>query len=289
MLLQQITILLANITQIIAQGYNQLDIGVSTDQGNSFSRITGNSASFAQITSLPASTTFRMGGHLLKFVLNGGSEVSVSFDPALDNWTPTQVVGGSVLITYNDATDLGFTSGQLAYGTDAFITLSGGQKIYTYIDNSGIQNGLYKYQLSHNGANPVSPFSAFITPSPVSPFSSSLVVCTATFIGIDGSPVPTSAIFSLATPAPFYVPPAGSVPGYGITNNKPLLVQSDDQGFLQVLLYKGLTLRVGIEGTSLVREFIVPNTDFDLISALGTASDPFLIQAPDALLTRRSV
>jgi hypothetical protein len=63
-------------------------------------------------------------------------------------------------------------------------------------------------------------------------------------------------------------------------------------GFLAIPLTVGQTVRVAIDGTAVVREFVVPgppNSLFDLLQAIATANDPFTVQVPPPFLTRRSL
>lgn len=309
-MLVQVTIPVANVSALITAGYTRIEVWQSKDEGNSYEEVTASSAQAAVLTSTPASTTFRMGGKLLKLKVNGGSEQSISFSTTLDYWTPAQVatrinevvaglatvVSGSVVltspttgrtssleITYNDAHDLGFVAGQKTFGKAARVTLVGGTLIYTFTDPAGESDDRYKWRFSANGVNPISEFSerVFGSTPPIDPALVS--IATATFLSLGGVPIKTSIIIATEL-APTLIS------GYVVGVDQPLVVESDAQGFLQVPLMRGATIRVAIEGTTLIREITVPDVaSFDLLTALAAAPDPYTVQTPLPFLIRRSV
>jgi len=62
-------------------------------------------------------------------------------------------------------------------------------------------------------------------------------------------------------------------------------VLTDNAGFLEANLVRGVTYRVAIEGTSFMREFVAPVdplvTTFDIFTITGTTPDPFdIVQIP---------
>ena len=69
----------------------------------------------------------------------------------------------------------------------------------------------------------------------------------------------------------------GSLPGVD-----RLVMSTDEKGNAEINLLRGQTFRVFFEGTSYQREFVVPDvSQFDLLTVLSTAADPFSIyQAP---------
>ena len=68
-------------------------------------------------------------------------------------------------------------------------------------------------------------------------------------------------------------------------------IETDSVGKAEILLVRGMKVKVVFEGTSVIREFIVPDTDeFFLIPAISTASDPFDIsELPFNLAIRRTL
>lgn len=307
----QLSILVGNAGDLLGLGYTCIEVYQSIDQGNSFQEVTAPTVQPAVLDSLPASTLFQMGGRLLKFKIDGGAEQSVDFSDIVPAWTPTQVVNrinevvpslasvvGSVVrltspstgrtssieITYNDASDLGWTLGQVVYGLSARLFLSGSILIYSFPDQAGSGDDRYKWRFSANGANPISDFSAEVS-GQLAPIisASNLSIGMAKFYDQSGQPVKTRILVGIDSNPQ-------SLAGVFVSKGSSLIVDSGDDGFLQVTLMRGAKVRVAIEGTSYIREFIVPNTaTFDLLTVMSTAVDPFTVQATIAQLIRRSI
>lgn len=305
----QISILVGNASDLIALGYTTIEIWQSLDDGDTYNELTASAVAAAYVTSAAAQTTFRMGGHELRFAVDGGSEVIITFDPLIQYWTPLQVANrineispgiasststqvfltstttgraSSIEITYSDADDLGFIVGT-TYGLDARIPLSTSFS-YLYSDVSGISTARYKWRFSHNGVNPISDFSDYVLGASVPSISSSyLALCTAKFIGLDGLPRKTTIVIGMESNP-------SVLSGYTIVNSSPLVVTSDDLGYLQFTVVRNMVIRVAVEGTSFVREITVPDAaSFDLITAMANAPDPFTVQSPAPFLIRRTV
>jgi len=308
----QLTILVGNAADLVGLGYTRIEVWQSKDQGNSYQEITAPSAVSAFLDSKDAQTTFQMGGRLLKFVIDGGSEVSVDFSNILEQWTPTQVAnrinevapgvasvqGGtkvrltspttdrvsSVEVTYNDAADLGWVGGQTAYGLSARLTLNGSIKIYSFPDVAGSPSDRYKWRFSANGSNPISEFSAPVS-GQVAPVinNSNLSVGSAQFYDAFGNPMKAQILVGIDSSPQ-------AIAGGSVMQGSSMKVSADDTGFMQLSLVRGLKVRVGILGTSFVREFIVPDAPtFDLLAVMATAPDPYTVQTVPPLLIRRSV
>lgn len=307
----QLSILVSNNDSLMGLGYSRVEVWQSLDDGDTYQELTASSSQAATLTSSAATTTFQMGGRLLKFIISGGSERSVTFDPGLINWTPGQVANrineivpslatvdneavvltapttgraSSIEITYNDADSFGLDTGTKSYGLDSRPALAPGTLLYTYFDVAGLSTARYKWRFSANGSSPFSEYSAYVLGSAVPLISSgSLSVCSATFIGLDGHPRKTKLVIGLdQNPS--------SVSGMILTSGQPLVVESDALGFIQFTLVRGATVRVAIEGTYFVREFIVPNAaTFDLITVMAAAPDVFTVQTVPPFLIRRTV
>lgn len=305
----QLSILVGNNDALVSQGFTRVEVWASADDGASYAELTSSVASKASLASSPASTQFRLGGHLLKFKVDGGVEKVVSFDSLISFWTPTQamnrinevapgiatVVSNAVVltstltgrlsaieITYNDSEDLGFVVGTVVHGTDARLVMVTSTLLYQYTDIQGLSSYKYKWRFSVNGSPPISEFSRSVNGSdPPLIGSGNLSVMTAKFVDIEGRPKKTSII----------VAPDGASPqvlaGYAVGGTEQKVYESDAQGFLAVVLVRGTILRVAIEGTPLVRVITVPNTTtFDLLSILASTTDAFSIQQAPPLLTR---
>jgi hypothetical protein len=58
-------------------------------------------------------------------------------------------------------------------------------------------------------------------------------------------------------------------------------ITTDEEGYAEVYLANGARVRAFFEGSGYAREFVVPDQDFDLLSVLSTAPDPFsIVQSP---------
>lgn len=313
-MIEQVPIQVANAAALIGLGYTRIEVWGSEDEGLTFQELTSPVARGAILTSSPANTLFNMGGRQLELSIGGGPTQTFTFSSMLTYWTPTQVanqinlsltgatatvVGNTVVITstatgriasinviYNDASDLGFIAGQVVSGTDARLVLVGSTYLYIYSDVGGDADTLYKWRFSANGVNPISDFSdppVNGSPPPLGP----IAWATATFIDATGQPARRTVIVASAA-APTEV---GSPP-LVVGSETPNLFTADVNGFLAIPLVVGQTVRVAIDGTALVREFVVPgpaNSLFDLLQALATATDPFTVQVPPPFLTRRSL
>jgi len=306
----QFSITAANVDALIALGYTRIEVWSSIDQGNSYQEITGSAAAPAIVSSASAATYFRMGGKLLKLSVNGGPDQSILFSDLILYWTPTQVanrinevipglasVSGSqviltspttgrastILVVLNEAQDLGMPTGTFLTGLNARPTLVSGTLIYTISDVAGHSDDRYKWRFSANGVNPVSEFSERIFGSTPALAGTAVSICTAQFVGLDGRPQKRRVVVvSDMSPA--------SIGGNVVGNELPITVDSDDLGFLQFTLVRGARVRVAIEGTAFVREFVVPNSaTFDLLTVMAAAPDPFSIQTTLPFLIRRSI
>lgn len=307
----QLSILVGNVSDLLGLGYTRIEVHQSTDQGNSYQEITSSAAQSALLESLEANTTFQMGGRLLKLKVDGGTEQSISFSGLIEHWTVLQVVNrinevvaslasvsdtkvlltsptsgrtSSIEITYNDAYSLGWTTGQKVFGKSSRITLVSGTFIYNFPDQAGTSDDRYKWRFSANGSNPISEFSNVVSGQTAPSIdASNLSVGTARFYDAGGRPKRTRILVAIDS-----VPQ--SLVSVFVTADQPLTIDSDGDGFLQVTLIRGSRVRVAIEGTAYVREFIVPNVSaFDLLTVMSTSTDPFTIQTTPPLLTRRTI
>lgn len=306
----QLTILVGNVDDLIGLGYSRIEIHQSIDEGNSYQEVTAAAAQAAVLDSLPAQTTFQMGGKLLKLKVDGGTEQSISFSSLIPFWTATQVANrinevigalasvvttttvrltsptlgraSSIEVTYCDAEDL-FSVG-IVYGRAERPTLVSGTLLYTFPDVAGKGTDRYKWRFSANGSNPFSDFSAVVSGSkqPTIP-AGSLSVATAQFYDQGGQPIKTRILVGMDSTPQVHG-------GAFVSRGSSMVVDSDDAGFLQVTLVRGIRCRVAIEGSSYIREFVVPNTpSFDLLTVMATANDPFTVQQVPPSLIRRSI
>lgn len=304
----QLSIPVSNVVSLLGQGFTRIEVWKLNQLTSQYEEITNSAASGASLESNTAQTTFRMGGKTLSLKVNNAS-YTVTFSTLVDNWSPEQVANrinevvniatvssgkvvlttastgrsSSLEITYCDSISLGFMAGQKAYGKDARITLSGGTVLYQYSDSAGSPGDSYKWRYSANGLSPISNFSAPVEGIPPVVAGINVSIATANFVGLDGRAKKMKVIIASDRP------PVG-LGGFAVGDERPQVYESDDLGFFQATLVKGMVVRVAIEGTAYVREITVPNTDtFDLLAALATAPDPFTVQVTPPFLTRRNI
>ena len=118
-------------------------------------------------------------------------------------------------------------------------------------------------------------------PTSVDPALMSTATCR--FIRPDGVPyqqkVLISALDVVASTGTFLVTP-------GMT----MAYESDSSGLLEFSLLRNLRVRVALEGTTFIREFVVPDAaTFDLLTVMAAAPDMFTVQTPAPLMIRRNI
>lgn len=306
----RLVIPVARPAELITDGYTTIEVWRSNDEGNSFQELTAHAAQPAVLSTSEASTLFDMGASpVLTLKVNGGAEVSITFDGLVHRyWTPQQVtdainvavpslaqvsglkvllssptsgLASSLEVTYGVAA-LGLESGTKSQGLAVRIPLTSSQA-YVFLDPLGLSGiSRYSWRYSNDGANPLSELTP-LDPS-TTPMSGVLIsYATAQFVSFDGSPVQRKVIVGLEGKLP------QSLGGHTVSAQSQTY-ESDATGFLLIPLMQGATLRVAIEGTPLVRSITVPTTPtFDLLQALGGAADPFEVQTTPSLATRRSL
>jgi hypothetical protein len=166
-----------------------------------------------------------------------------------------------------------------------------GQLRFTFspLQTAALQAGAYLFdiQVTKPGGVVDTPFDGFVIVSEditqeLPPLSDiSLSKATARFVGPDGVPVRQRVIVGM--------PLVAKSGNYGVVGGTSRVYEADVTGSLEIPLVRGTTVRVALEGTSFVREFVVPDSDFDLLSVMASAPDPFTVQAQAPFLTRRSL
>lgn len=289
-------------------GYSTIEVYESHDEGASYDEITAPSFLPAFVSSA-VGNTYGVGGLSLTFKANGGSPITVDFSSVIPRWTPQQVadrvnqvspgvasvVDGAVVLSsvlvgrsssievISSPGDMNFPSGRMV-GKDVRLQLFEDAQLYTYYDVAGGTNSRYKWRFSNNGASPFSNFSTYVYGSGQAAVDTSRVsLATARFVSMDGRPMRQNVLI-----APVGTPIVAD--GVTIGTDRTSVYTSDADGQLQIPLVKGLRVRVGIEGTPFVREFVVPDQpSFDLLQVMSAAPDVFTVQTVPPLLTRRSL
>jgi hypothetical protein len=175
------------------------------------------------------------------------------------------------------ATEFGWAANTKDIGEEAHIQLVAGQTIYSFTDNDGEASYYYVAQFLNTSNN--------LTSADSSPFqgdagtlvnASNLAVATVDLIDGRGTALQDQEITFYGVNEVF------DVETYQIVlTRKPITIITDTSGHAEVPLVKGSRWKVVFEGTSFVREFVVPTTSpFNLLTILAAAPDPFTIAEP---------
>lgn len=181
-----------------------------------------------------------------------------------------QVVGGAA------ATPLGFTAGQNDFGEDEYVSLVPGQNSYPYTDNAGVAGNFYRTRFYNTVTGITSAYSPVFTGAPgtqVQP--GNLVRCTLDIVDAAGNARGGQQVAFYPVGAPVKVD--GFDVGIGAP---PLVIETDNSGHAETDLVVGQKLRAVFVGSTLVRDFTVPTSDFDLLTVLSSSPDIFDVQQP---------
>jgi hypothetical protein len=305
----QISILAANVAQLLTTGYTRIEVWQSTDCGNTFQEITSGGAASASVSSLPALTTFLMGGSTLVVAVDGGAPQTIAFGSVLTYWTPAQVatcinnvvtglasvVGTQVVLTSpttgrtSQVQVVSCSAPQLfsapvnAYGTLSRPTLTTGVFSYIVVDVAGDPSYRYKWRFSANGSSPISSYAPTVYGTNVSALNSSLSYYYGSLCDVSGQPLRSKIVVTVIN-----LPQ--NIGGFLISGNCPLIFEPDEFGFVQMALVQGAIVKIAIDGTDFVRQVTVPSTaTFDLLTIMNSAPDTYTVQTTPPLLERRSL
>jgi hypothetical protein len=187
--------------------------------------------------------------------------------------SPLAGTGSSLLISGTAVPFFGFPTKKVN-GRDARISLQVSVLDYTYIDLDGEPTYWYKTRFFSSINNS---FSAFSTPQRGQPVltvpSAQLVKASITLADAAGRPVVDRRIIFVPV-MPLIVPTTtiGVLPG-----TDRIIAITDLNGHAEIPLVIGMTMKVFIEGAAFQREFVVPNTDFDVLAVATAQPDPLNI------------
>lgn len=196
--------------------------------------------------------------------------------------SPTTGTASSLLLSGNATGVLGLSTTKVN-GKGPRINLTNPTTDYEFRDYDGLDTDWYKTRFFSSVTGSVSSFSLPTLGNPLTVLpNGALMRCLAYLSNGAGQPivgrriifVPVTAVLVDVGGGVTY----GSLPGFD-----RMTVVSDEKGYVEILLARGQTFRVFIEGTTVQREFVVPSsgTDFNLLTVLSTAPDPFsIVQAP---------
>lgn len=199
--------------------------------------------------------------------------------------TITGTGSGADIVSGTSLTDFGWTAGDNDTGEDAHILLQDGQSLYDYLDRNGDGDFYYIAQY-YNTINLL----ASTDSDPFKGFPGTIVgeehLSLAKVDLVDGSGVAVAnqditfwSVYEVIEADTFVV---------GIQRRPIGTITTDATGHADIKLVRGLRIKVVFEGTSIIREFVVPDTDdFNLLDQLSDSPDPFDIREPDFHLALR--
>jgi hypothetical protein len=182
-----------------------------------------------------------------------------------------EVVGGSA------AAEFGWTGDERDIGEDAHIQLISGQSLYNYTDADGDGDHFYKVQyynqVSNLASNDSAPFQGepgtIVDAEKLSKAKVQLV--DGRGIAIPNQTITFYAVYELLEVDSLIV---------GLQRSPIGTITTDAVGKGELPLVRGQRVKVVFDGTSVIREFVVPDeAEFDLLSELGTSPDPFDIKS----------
>lgn len=181
-----------------------------------------------------------------------------------------EIVGGSA------AAEFGWVAGDRDIGDEANIPLTGTQSLYEFVDNDGEEGYWYKVQYYNSTTGLQSNFSsAFLGVAATMIGADKLSIGSVDLIDSRGIAVADQEITFYSVHEPLIVD------GFNVAMIRaPVTIITDNVGHAEIPLVKGLKVKVVFEGTSLIRDITVPDTDFDVLTEMGSAQDPFSVVQP---------
>lgn len=182
-----------------------------------------------------------------------------------------ELTGGSSLAI------LGFTIGDKDNGEDPHIALLAGVDAYEYDDKSGEASYWYRTRYYNLASGVFSSWSDWIQGDTGAAIdSANLIVGKIKLANPDG----TAHVGAKVTIVNVYQP---LISDEYFMSGRSLQIETGGTGQAETTLIKGATVDVIIEGTSVIRRILVPDTgtEFDLLDPTLQVDDPFGIQTPD--------
>lgn len=304
-MLASISIPVYNVAGVRALGFTEIEISRSEDSGNSWNQVTAHAPQPAAALSTEAHTTWAIGGFYLRVSLTGVLH-DITFSDTVKYWSPQMVADRINQVVPGLATVVGvcvqlsgsltgrgqfleilasppglFTIGR-THGVDGNLLLDD-NVLYVYTDLGASEpSDRYRWRFVTGGAGPYSDYSQPVRPLPITLDPSRVSLGYMNFVGVDGNPSKGRLIVASSGP-----PMQGSLVRYAPAT---VVYEAGDDGILQVPLLRQAHVKIAVEGTSLVREIVVPNTpSFDIATAIGAAPDELTVQTVPPLATRRSL
>ncbi len=304
----RLTTTLADVDGTLAL-YDRIQYWRSTSgQSGLYSEITSEDGSPATLLGT-ASAPFTLNGTSLNISLNNGDPVTVNFtgaDPtnietvvaAINAALPTPIATPSpddtskllltnpvvgtqsvLLVSGSAAAVLGLSTSSVS-GTAPRTVMGNLVGTYKFADYNGDASYWYKSRFYSSVTGILSVFS---TPQQGAPAQvlqdASLVNCVVNLSDATGAPIVGRRIVLVLASLQQV---SSNAVNYGLLPSGDRIdIITDETGHAQTKLAIGSTIRAFFEGSGFSREFVVPNTDFDLLTVLSTQPDPFtIVQAP---------
>lgn len=220
-------------------------------------------------------------------VRNKLNAVFPAFAPALASEVPTDT--GKIRLTSpttgtqsvlqvsgNAAITLGLTTAR-ANGKNASPLISANTEEYIFRDYDGATTLWYRTRYLSSGTGAASEYSDPFQAGPgVGLPGSSVVTGKVALADATGTPVAGRRV--ILVPVSSQVLADGSGNNYGVLPSVERIVAVTDQnGRASISLVKGQRMKVLLEGTTFQREFIVPDSDFDILTVASSQPDPLSI------------
>lgn len=178
----------------------------------------------------------------------------------------------------------GFSDGERDIGEEAHVLLQAGVSAYTFIDKDGESGYFYKAQFFNT--------STLLASSDSSPFEGDVgtLISAGNLSTVKVNLVDGRGVALEGQEISFYPhQDLLEVEGYQVALARaPISIRTNNAGYAEVTLVRGLKVKVVFEGTSLIRDITVPDaTEFNLLTVMGAAPDPFDVAEPNFPLAFR--
>jgi len=284
----------------------------TTGESGQYDYITGAAATAAQLIA-PTDETYNVVGKTLQILRDSHAQAEVTFtgtDPLTAATIVSQInteVGVSIASIEGDsfkltstitgssskmeiaggtaAADFGWAADDRNVGLETQVDLQAGVSLYEFIDNDGESGDYYKVNY-YNTSNQLSSTdsSAFLGATATLVAAGSLSIASVDLV--DGAGVAVAnqditfwSVYEIVEVDTFIA---------GIQRKPIATITTDAAGHAEVSLVRGLTIKAVFEGTSIIREFTVPDAaSFNLLDQISDSPDPFDIRTPDFNLALR--
>jgi hypothetical protein len=221
--------------------------------------------------------TGQSGGKLPAYVDAVGQVVVESAD--------TGTVSKLTLIGGTATGDLGLVAGTVGYGRDARIQLVQDQSVYRFIDQQSTDDAFYRTRFRNRLTGAVSDYSEPFGGTQISGLlDESLVSGKLDLVDLQGRPL---AFREVRIHGNFN----GVLVEGKLMAGNDLVLRTDIDGHVEVVLVRGQKIAVAVIGTDLVRDITVPTDptvlSFNLLDPALAGPDIFKVQVPELVYAER--